>query len=149
MGHYGGNDDGSGRAFLYSGGVRRDLGTLSAQHTFSSGQALNSAGTVVGVSSPSFFSNEGERAFIYKDGTMQDLNSLVPPDSARVYAQGSNIALPVEFVGKVPGFSWLTQIVVRLPDELDAAGDVQLTVSFRGRTSNRAVVNIAAVTGVR
>lgn len=43
-------------------------------------------------------------------------------------AQHRNISLPVEFVGKVPGFSWLTQIVVRLPDELDAAGEVQLTV---------------------
>jgi len=238
VGHYGGNDDGSGRAFLYTGGVRQDIGTLSAQHTFSKAQAVNGAGTVVGVSSPSFFFSEGERVFIYKDGTMLDLNSLVAADSARVLtsavdindagqiaangllngqnhaflltptlpmlmaepnatkaiavqsvvflrdpfairtalnlgsdtrtrltilarniettagettapltviaetAQDRNIDLPVEFVGKVPGASWLTQIVVRLPDELDAAGEVQLTVSFRGRTSNRASINI-------
>lgn len=238
VGHFGGNDDGSGRAFLFTGGVRQDLGTLSPLHTFSKAQAINSAGTVVGVSSPSFFSSEGERAFIFKDGTMQDLNSLVAADPARVLASAADIndagqivvnglingqnhaflltptepmllaepntnkaiavqsvlffrdpfaittahnlggdartrltilarnietsageivapptvtaqtaqhpgiALPVEFVGKVPGSSWLTQIVVSLPNELNGAGEVQLSVSFRGRTSNRTVINI-------
>jgi uncharacterized protein (TIGR03437 family) len=52
------------------------------------------------------------------------------------------ISLPVEFFGKVPKAGWLTQIVVRLPDEADAAGDLQLSVSFRGRTSNKAVITV-------
>lgn len=241
VGHFGGNDDGSGRAFLFTGGVRQDLGTLSPLHTFSKAQAINGAGTVVGFSSPSFFFSGGERAFIFKDGTMQDLNSLVAADPARVLtsaadindagqivvngflngqnraflltptepmllaepnttkaiavqsvlffrgpfavstahnlsgdirtrltilarnietlagesvapltvnaqtAQHPSIALPVEFVGKVPGSSWLTQIVVRLPNELNETGEVQLSVSFRGRTSNRTVINMVSV----
>jgi M6 family metalloprotease-like protein len=48
--------------------------------------------------------------------------------------------LTVEFVGKVPNFDWLTQIVVKLPDALANAGDVQVSVSLRGVPSNRVIV---------
>ncbi len=53
-------------------------------------------------------------------------------------------ALPfaVEYVGKVPNFSWLTQIKVRVPEELANAGDVRFTVSLRGLTSNKARIHI-------
>ena len=242
VGRFGGNDDGSGRAFLFSGAVRHDLGTLSTQHKFSSALAINNGGQVVGVSSPSFFSSDGERAFVYDGGAMQDLNTLVPATSGLVLTSASDIndagqivasglvngvshaflltptepilltesskdkaiavqsvaflpgpfsittphnlssdtrtritllarnmetsagetvslpivqaedaqrriiSLPVEFVGKVPGFSWLTQIVVRLPNELEAAGEVQVSVSFRGRMSNKAQITVATPT---
>ena len=242
VGRFGGNDDGSARAFLFSDAVRKDLGTLSTSHRFSSALAINNVGEVVGVSSPSFFSSDGERAFVYGGGVMQDLNTLVPASSGRVLTSASDIndagqivanglvndvshaflltptepilltesskdkaiavqsvaflpgpfsittphnlssdtrtritllarnmemstgesvplpivqaedaqhritSLPVEFVGKVPGFSWLSQIVVRLPNELAAAGEVQITITFRGRTSNKAVITVASNT---
>ncbi|HEX6184789.1 MAG TPA: FG-GAP-like repeat-containing protein [Pyrinomonadaceae bacterium] len=59
-------------------------------------------------------------------------------------SQGRVFPLTVEHVGKVPGSGWLTQVVVRLPDELEAAGDVRVSVSLRGAASNKAVVNIQA-----
>jgi uncharacterized delta-60 repeat protein len=49
--------------------------------------------------------------------------------------------LPVEFVGKVPGFDWLTQIVVKLPDSL-AKGNALVSVTFDGKTSNKGVIII-------
>jgi hypothetical protein len=67
------------------------------------------------------------------------VGETVPPPAVQAEdAQHQLITLPVEFVGKVPGAGWLTQIVVRLPDELANAGEVQVRVSFRDRTSNAA-----------
>jgi hypothetical protein len=48
----------------------------------------------------------------------------------------------VSFVGKVPGYYWLTEIVVRLPDGLAANQDVLLTITLHGKTSNQARVKI-------
>ena len=240
VGHRGGNDDGSGRAYLFSGNTVQDLGTLTAQHKFSMALAINNSGQIVGFSSPSFFSSEGERAFVVSGGVMQDLNNLIPlnsgwvltranainnagqivgtgvlngqprafmltptepmlltePNSSKAIvldsvlfmrdpfrlvsphflntdkrtrltivarnmdlssgeivlpptaqaedAQHRLINLPVEFVGKVPGAEWLTQIIVRLPDELGSSGEILVRVSFRGRTSNPATFTILA-----
>jgi len=242
VGGMGGNDDGSGRAFLYSHGAVQDLGMLNGG-TYARAFAINNLGQIVGVSGPSFFFSDGQRAFIYSGGVMQDLNALIPTvpdrvltsaadinDAGQIVANGqingedhgflltptqpmllaesnsnkaivvqsvmflrdpftvttthnlSNdtrtrltilarnveliageaiapptvqaedslhriVSLPVEFVGKVPKAGWLTQIVVRLPDELEAAGDLQLSVSFRGRTSNQAFISVASANG--
>jgi probable HAF family extracellular repeat protein len=240
VGVMGGNDDGSGQAFIFSGGVVQDLGKVSPGHTYANASAINNAGHVVGVSSPSFFFSSGERAFIFRDGVMQDLNNLIPANSGWVLARavdindagqivgngfkdgqpkaflltptqpllitepnstkavvvetiwylrdpfslqtpvalspdrrtrltivarnievvaGENIPaptvqtedaqhqlvdLPVEFIGKVPGATWLTQITVRLPDQLNTAGEIQLRISFRGQTSNAGSIILAA-----
>lgn len=51
-------------------------------------------------------------------------------------------SLPVEFVGKVPNFDWLTQINLRLPDELSAGGDMLVKITVRGQASNEAKIRI-------
>ena len=58
-------------------------------------------------------------------------------------AQNKTYALPVEFVGAVPGQDWLTQIVVVLPPELANAGEVRVQITARGAASNRAPLNIS------
>jgi probable HAF family extracellular repeat protein len=237
VGGFGGNHDGSGRAFLYRNGTRQDLGTLSDQHRFSIARAINNAEQVVGYSNPSYFTPSDKRAFIY-DSVMHDLNNLIPAGSGWVLSEANDINdagqivgngllngqeraflltpvkpllltepgsvktlaldsvtfmrgpfsmttshnfssdhrtrivlfarnvelasgeaasivtvqaedaqhriifLPVEYVGKVPRFSWLTQVVVRLPDELSQGGDVQVSIALRGHTSNKAVISI-------
>jgi hypothetical protein len=52
--------------------------------------------------------------------------------------------LAIEYVGKVPGFAWLTQVIVRPPEELKAGGDVWVTVGVRGALSNRGMVTLKA-----
>jgi len=52
--------------------------------------------------------------------------------------------LAVEYVGKVLNFNSLTQINVRLPDELEGAGNVQVSVSLHGVGSNKALITIIA-----
>ncbi|HKR22780.1 MAG TPA: Calx-beta domain-containing protein, partial [Pyrinomonadaceae bacterium] len=56
--------------------------------------------------------------------------------------------LPVESVVAVPGFitgrnlAILTQIVVRLPEGLTITGDLEISVTARGRTSNKILVGV-------
>jgi hypothetical protein len=49
--------------------------------------------------------------------------------------------LPVEFVGTVRDFEWLTQVVVKLPTG-SAAGEAQLWINARGYSSNKIAVTI-------
>lgn len=57
-------------------------------------------------------------------------------------AQHKVYPLAVEYVGKVPGFDWVTQIIVKPPDDFVDGGDVWLNVSVRGVSSNKALINI-------
>jgi Metallo-peptidase family M12 len=50
--------------------------------------------------------------------------------------------LTVESVSKVPGFDWITQIVVKLPPNLPEGQDVQVSITAHMRTSNKARVRI-------
>jgi glucose/arabinose dehydrogenase len=45
---------------------------------------------------------------------------------------------PVEFVGKVSGFDWLSEVVVKLPDNLPPGQTIRVSVTLRGQTSNKA-----------
>ena len=73
---------------------------------------------------------------------------LMPGESISVVAaqaedSGHNIyPLTVESVDKVPGYDWLTQVNVRLPDGLANAGVVLVSVSLRNAVSNKAVIEV-------
>ena len=58
-------------------------------------------------------------------------------------AQGNPFSLPVEAVVKVPSFDWLTQVIVRLPDQMANLNQVTVRVSCRGQTSNSAIIELA------
>jgi probable HAF family extracellular repeat protein len=60
-------------AFLYSGGVMNDLGTLGGSS--SAGYGINASGQMVGFSTMA--GEAAEHAFLYADNVMYDLNSLV------------------------------------------------------------------------
>jgi probable HAF family extracellular repeat protein len=62
-------------AFLYSGGAMQDLGTLPG-FTFSEALAINASGEIVGDLTNSGVSSN-QSAFLYDDGTMYDLSSLI------------------------------------------------------------------------
>ena len=239
VGGLSGNDDGTGRAFLVSGGVMQDLGKPSSEYKYAVANAINNAGHIVGLARLHFLSSEGERAWVFSGGIMQDLNNLIPANSGWVLSravdindagqivgnglkngqpkaflltptqpllitepnstkalvvetiwylrdpfglqtpvafgsdrrtrltivarnievvEGENISpptvqaenaqhqlvdLPVEFTGKITGAPWLTQITVRLPDQLNGAGEIQIRISYRGQTSNPGSILIA------
>ncbi|MFS8084291.1 MAG: PQQ-dependent sugar dehydrogenase [Acidobacteriota bacterium] len=45
--------------------------------------------------------------------------------------------LTVEFAGNVPNFDWLTQVIVRLPNNLPTNQDVWVTITLHAKTSNK------------
>ena len=52
--------------------------------------------------------------------------------------------LPVEALTVVPGFDWLTSVVVRLPEDSALKGDLAITLTLRGLKSNTVLVAIRA-----
>jgi hypothetical protein len=62
---------------------------------------------------------------------------------------GTIIPLTVESVRTIPGFDWLTQVVVKFPDQFSTGGggevDARISIHLRGATSNQAVVTIVPV----
>jgi hypothetical protein len=70
-------------------------------------------------------------------GESQSVVSAQAQDSQnRIYA------MPVEFIGTVPNYDWLTEIVVKLPDELTNLASVQVIINVRGQASNKALVQL-------
>src|ERR687883_347955 len=64
---------------------------------------------------------------------------LSPGRAARAQAAAPNVyPLTVERVDPVPGFEWMSSLVVRLSDQMsDSTGEVLVSVTLRGLTSNR------------
>lgn len=57
-------------------------------------------------------------------------------------AQQRAFPLTVEYAAQAPGLEGVVQLVVKLPDELASAGEVSVSVSLRGTSSNKASVRI-------
>jgi uncharacterized protein GlcG (DUF336 family) len=55
--------------------------------------------------------------------------------------------LRVEHVGPVPDQAWVSSVVVRLPENLPATGDVLVRIKYRGVESNRVRVGIGQIGG--
>ena len=51
-------------------------------------------------------------------------------------------SLPVEFVGAVNDYPWVSSVIIRVPSDLPATGDVLVRISYRGLSSNRVRVGI-------
>jgi uncharacterized protein (TIGR03437 family) len=43
---------------------------------------------------------------------------------------------------EIPQFTWIKQVTIKLPDELQGLGDVSVKIALRGVTSNAAVISI-------
>lgn len=77
------------------------------------------------------------------------VNVVLPPGSntSAVTAQAEDsqsriYSLPVEAVGNVYNLSWLTQVSIKLTDELRNAGEVKVSISVNGAVSNKVSVSI-------
>lgn len=57
-------------------------------------------------------------------------------------AQHTIHSLPVEHVAKVRNFDWLSQITVQLPESLDHSGDVNVSITLRGVSSNLVTIKV-------
>jgi uncharacterized protein GlcG (DUF336 family) len=55
--------------------------------------------------------------------------------------------LTVEYVGPVPDNPWVSSVVIRVPENLPATGDVLVRITYRDLASNRVRVGIGVVGG--
>lgn len=90
-------------AFLYSGGVMASLGTLPGQNSFSKAFGINDSGQIVGAAymlglDPDPFHTQA-RAFIFDDGMMTNLNSLIDPGSGWTLQEAQDINELGQIVG--------------------------------------------------
>jgi endonuclease/exonuclease/phosphatase family metal-dependent hydrolase len=56
---------------------------------------------------------------------------------------GAVYSLPVEYVGQVAGFSWLSNVIVRLPDDPALQGNLSVAIALRGVGSNSVTITIS------
>jgi probable HAF family extracellular repeat protein len=75
---------GTGHAFVYSGGIMRDIGSLAGGTTTATG--INDAGEIVGQS---VLQEQFPFAFLYKNGVMRNLGSLRGSDRSDAAAINS------------------------------------------------------------
>ncbi len=79
--------------------------------------------------------------------------SLLPGEDISVVTADAEDAshrkypLTVEYVGKVPGFDWLSCVIVRLNDDMGDIGDVLVRINVRGVSSNRVRLGIGHTGG--
>ncbi|MDT5294065.1 MAG: hypothetical protein QOJ76_945 [Acidobacteriota bacterium] len=70
-----------------------------------------------------------------------------PGDAAFVTARAEDAQhrvfdLPVEAAAGVKNLSWMAQVTVRLPDDINGAGDLTITITVRGAHSNNATLHV-------
>ena len=73
--------------------------------------------------------------------------ALTPADQGLVTVQAEDAqqhvtALPVEATGPAKNISWVSQVTVRIPDTLAGAGNLNVSVTVRGKVSNKAPLRI-------
>ena len=96
------------------------------------------------VVSENFFSSD-QRTRLVLFGVNLELRPDENLSAITVQAEDSQqrkYLLPAEDIRSVPGFPWLSQVTVKLPDELQDIGDVWLSVSLRGVQSNKVPTKI-------
>lgn len=91
-------EDGNSCAFLYRFGRMMDIGVLPGC-VQSGARDINNSGLVVGSSVAPGSYEEDRRAFLWKNGVMYDLNSLIPEDSGWVLLEARSINDDGQIVG--------------------------------------------------
>ncbi|NIA16320.1 MAG: PEP-CTERM sorting domain-containing protein [Nitrospiraceae bacterium] len=88
------------RAMLYSGGTVQDIGTLGGNRA--EPYDIDNLGRIVGTSN--LVEDGGVyHAFLWEDGTMQDLNDLIAPDSGWLLQRATSISDTGYIVGQGDG----------------------------------------------
>jgi beta-glucanase (GH16 family) len=74
---------------------------------------------------------------------------LQPGDGPSIVAaeaddgNGHTFPLPVEWIGRLPSFDWITVVIARLPDELLGADHALISVTAHNQSSNQVLVSLS------
>lgn len=56
-------------------------------------------------------------------------------------SQQNSYPLTIEYVGRVPDHSWLTQLIVKVPAEFKSAGDIWVSIKLGSTNSNKVLIS--------
>lgn len=142
----------SGGANIFSVSFAAGAPVLLTQASSTRGIALDSVTNVaepLPLQSPIAFGGDGRtRVMLFATNL-----TLATGESASAVTADAEDAtrfrypLTVEYVGAVPGQSWLTAVVVRLNDSLGDVGDVLIGITYHGMTSNRVRIGLGHIGG--
>jgi CSLREA domain-containing protein len=117
-------------AFRWINGNMESLGSLGESRSWASD--INDLGEIVGTSASPIFSTFGNnRAFIWREGVIQDLNDLTDPDTEwlLIYALAINNKGQIIGSGNLGLFLWDNGRVYRLNDLIDPESGWILSVA--------------------
>jgi hypothetical protein len=96
------------------------------------------------------FSSAGRQRFGLDTATRvmlfaTDLKFGESPSTITAEAEDSQhraFSLTVEYVGKIPNHDWLTQVIVKLPVDIESAGDIWISIHVGSLVSNKVLISI-------
>ncbi len=127
--------------------VDDDALVLLAQDSSPRGAVLDSALLTkenFPITNPPFFSSDNRtRLAVFAIGLKLAAGETASAVTASAEdSVGGVRPLTVEFVGQVPNFNWLTEVVVKLNDQIPTPGDVKIRLTLHGATSNPVLVGL-------
>src|SRR5204862_432883 len=137
---------GNSRAFLYTNGSLRSLGTLGGSQ--SAAYAINDVGDIVGSATTT--GDAATRAFLYRNGTMVDLNTFLPAGSGWVLeaATAINSAGEIAGYGRIGGHRHAFRLTPPAQLRLDPFGALSNEDSNLPRNGVQAGRNVTFVTSI-
>jgi hypothetical protein len=90
---------------------------------------------------PRFSSDTATRVMLFAT----DLELGEPPLTITAEAedfQHRTFPLTVEYVGKVPRHDWLTQLIVKIPVEIETVGDIWISIHVGNLVSNKVLISL-------
>ena len=96
------------------------------------------------VSNMSFFSSDTRtRVAVFAIGLKLAAGETASAVTATAEdSVGTIRPLTVEFVGRVPGNTWLTEVVLKMTDQITTAGDLKIKLSLHGTSTNTVLVAV-------
>jgi uncharacterized protein (TIGR03437 family) len=95
------------------------------------------------IATPNFSLDRRTRITLFATDVELGQGDSISAITAQAEDSGHNTyPMAVEYVGKVPNQDWLTQLVIKLPAELQSSGDIWVSVNVRGVVSNRVLISI-------
>ena len=89
-----------------------------------------------------FSSDAATRVMLF--ATDIDLVQGETPSTITAQAEDSQqtaYPLSIEYAGRVPGHSWLTQLIIKIPTELKSAGDIWVSIKVGSINSNKVLIS--------
>jgi hypothetical protein len=94
------------------------------------------------VTTHNFSSDQRGRVMLFAVNVALNPGENLSAITATAENSQRSYSLPVEFVGRVPGYNWLTQVAVKLPEELGSAVEVWVSINVRGAVSNKVLIKV-------